>query len=54
MGNRALYNFFESDYIWIFYGLLYGVGLIVTIVAIQKNKKQKKQKVSEDLDEILK
>ncbi|MBK7130502.1 MAG: hypothetical protein IPH66_14250 [Crocinitomicaceae bacterium] len=54
MDNSALFNFFESDYIWIFYALLYGAGLVITIVAIQKNKKKKKQKKDDDLDEILK
>lgn len=42
---------------WPFYLILYSVGLIVTIVAIQKNKKKKAMKAkdeNEEMDELLK
>lgn len=42
---------------WPFYLLFYGAGLIVTIVAIRKNKKKnalKEQAEDKELDDLLK
>ncbi|MBK6526262.1 MAG: hypothetical protein IPG07_12340 [Crocinitomicaceae bacterium] len=55
-----LINFLEAvsfEHSWSFYLLFYGIGLIITIVAIRKNKKKKalkEQDENKELDDLLK
>jgi hypothetical protein len=55
-----LIDFLEASslqYTWPIYAGLYGAGLIITIVAIRKNKKKKvlkEQDEIQDLDDLLK
>jgi hypothetical protein len=45
------------EHTWPIYVLLYGAGLIITIVAIRKNKKKKalkEQDENKELDDLLK
>ncbi len=55
-----LMDFLEASslqHTWPIYALLYGAGLIITIVAIRKNKKKKalkEQDEIQDLDDLLK
>ncbi len=55
-----LIDFLEAvsfEHSWPFYLLFYGIGLIITIVAIRKNKKKKalkEQDENKELDDLLK
>jgi oligoendopeptidase F len=55
-----LLDFFQTISIensWPFYLFFYGIGLVVTIVAIRKNKKKnalKEQAEEKELDDLLK
>ncbi len=55
-----LLDFFQAisiEHSWPIYVVLYGTGLIITIVAIRKNKKKKElkeQDENKELDDLLK